>query len=126
MTTEELLKPRYQVIADYPGRLFRLGQICSWEQFTMDSEEDAPIYFFENFTHLFRKLNWWEERKPEELESVEYVKTLAGNSVRKVQEINTFWDKVMFEGGKVRSLKKWIPATREEYEAFINSKTPQP
>ena len=38
MTTEDLLKPRYKVIADYPGTEFKIGQVIEMEVY-------GPPYF---------------------------------------------------------------------------------
>jgi hypothetical protein len=76
-TTEELMKPRYKVIADWPGVAGKVtsgdiivrdgahnGFWVAGEQFTEDKLKDYP--------HLFRKLQWWEDRKKEDMP--EYVK----------------------------------------------------
>lgn len=65
MTPTELMKPRYKVIADWPdnskhkiGNIINAGNVewpenyCEW---------------LDNFPHLFKKLEWWEERNENEL-----------------------------------------------------------
>ena len=52
---QELLKPRYKVIADYPDSVFIVGEILR-----------NPTYE-SKYPHLFKKLEWWEDRKPEEM-----------------------------------------------------------
>lgn len=64
MTAEELLKPRFEVIADYPNYIFDVGEIIETER------AYRPVSFAKNleeFPHLFRKLNWWKHRKEEDM-----------------------------------------------------------
>lgn len=81
MTPTELLKPRYEVIADYPGQLYQIGDI-------IDTYETAMCYAIGNTPHcepewsekvclsdypkIFRRLAWWEHLNPEDMP--EYVK----------------------------------------------------
>jgi len=84
MNTEELLKLRYKVIADYPGNILWVGITLT---------EELPDYFsFENngkkhttnkpnidkYPHLFKKLESWEERKYDELPK--FVKVITDKS----------------------------------------------
>jgi len=75
MTTEQLLKPRYEVIADYPFNPYKIGDIIETIGDTM-----AVVYVkiihtkyltdsrnLDSYPHLFRKLNWWEKRKAEDM-----------------------------------------------------------
>ena len=80
MTTEELLKPRYLVIADYPGMDddgYYIGQV---------KENIAENYckLLDKYPHLFRRLEWWEMR--DEKDMPEYVKrkTKDGRAYRAV------------------------------------------
>ena len=61
MTTEELLQPRFKVIADFPGSNFGIGEILD--------EKWVGEFFNElqYFPHLFRKLEWFEDREIENL-----------------------------------------------------------
>lgn len=61
MTAKDLLKPRFEVIADYPGTTLKVGDILD-KQNTKNMCE-----FYEQYPHLFRKLNWWEHRKIEDM-----------------------------------------------------------
>jgi hypothetical protein len=79
----DLLVPRYKVIADYPGCPYDIGVI-------LIADENGELYNetygytqsaikimakdAERFKHLVKPLQWWEERKPEEMP--EYVKCL--------------------------------------------------
>lgn len=78
----DLLKPRYEVIADYPGSEYPIGIVLV---------EDLPGHFSYqkdgrnwttrlkdiNYPHLFRKMNWWEHRTAEEMPK--RVKCMADN-----------------------------------------------
>lgn len=130
MKAEDLLKPRYKVIADWPGVAGKVkpGQIlslddefipdlywCGGEDFTEDKLKDYP--------HLFKKLFWWEERAVEDLPK--YLKWQNNGKVRKVKEYHIWADgytvQVEFDGGRRRYLKKeWSPCTEEEYNTYIN------
>ena len=69
MNTEDLMKPRYKVIADYPGNIWMVGTIMD-----LDMSKQL-VSFYDKYPHLFRKLEWWEERKIEDMP--EYVKCLG-------------------------------------------------
>lgn len=54
MTAKELLIPRYKVIADYPNNdVNPVGNIINCTQLPND---------FDEYPHLFKKLEWWQER----------------------------------------------------------------
>jgi len=84
-TVEDLLRPRFKVIAMYPYCPYEIGDLvefsdletsfhCTttkeWDVFT-ETFEDSVNYFSIDvlgmWPHLFKKLEWWEERKDEEL-----------------------------------------------------------
>jgi len=132
MTPEELLMPRYKVIADYPNSLFKVGETLKEGIVTKDyifCDPDGPRW--SQFPHLFRKLNWWEERKVEDMP--EYVKSLADDrgTVFKIQK----WDMGMLIGwidydkrqcASLETFKPeygYFPATEQEYNDYINSKS---
>ena len=104
MTKEELLKPRYKVIADYPQHYFkgedkdneykfiegdilaygkvnnsmtyrRIGR-CGYMSVGIPCESNPELY-----PKIFRKLEWWEER--EEKDMPEYVKVKRASLVPK-------------------------------------------
>lgn len=77
MKAEDLLKPRFEVIADYPFNPHQLGSVLeaihtSIHQTTtsyrnefgdiVQQEQYCNHSDFEKYPHLFRKLNWWENR----------------------------------------------------------------
>jgi hypothetical protein len=72
MSIEQLLIPRYRVIADYPCSEFLVGDIFIFDDSESydnlyDSKNGVFINTVEKYPHLFKKLEWWEERKISEL-----------------------------------------------------------
>jgi len=61
MKIEELLKPRYKVVAEFP----RMEDFEGCEVDNIIVAEDNMWY--ENYPHLFKKLGWWEDRKREDM-----------------------------------------------------------
>ncbi len=126
MTPEQLLRPRFKAIADYPRSQCNVGDIL--EHFVGDgfilngvgltSESDLKKY-----PHLFRRLEWWEERKPEDMP--EYVKRkyiTYSTTVFKIER----WDETMQIGFCSEHcinilVEDTIPATQTEYDNYINS-----
>lgn len=129
MTPEELMIARIKVTAPWPGMFTtQVGDIineadvmylCLEEADTLD--EALNIY-----PHLFRKMQWWEERMNEDMP--DYVK--CGNHVYKVSEwdgtgspdvfINDVqreefvWDR----GYETAPLYECFPATESEYQQY--------
>ena len=121
MTNEELLKPRYIVIADYPGKYVKVGRI-----FKSDIGE-----YYDRFPAIFRKLEWWEDRKPEDMPK--YVKLVIAGKTQYVHRALD-WGRMNCNGhplydyyNRVGTLMSscvadLLPATEAEYLEYINSK----
>lgn len=141
---EELKKPRFEVIADYPKSEFKIGDIIEMTEktdyFSEPGEKedwaarlDGGFYGIQSFApypHLFKPLQWWEKRSVEEMP--EYVK----------EEKYGVFKVIRWEGLNSESLGPWcimendfdndfrfhfyqydlIPATSAEYTAYINIK----
>lgn len=116
MTIENLLKPRYKVIADYPNSIYSIGEIIE-----CDAEEDCTLH---KWPAIFKKLEWWEDRKPENMpEYVRCVKT-PDQIIALGECFKVLWSEL---GGKAEN-GPWIfpytncyePATQTEYESYIN------
>ncbi len=127
MTAEELLKPRVRCTGNdkyhFPGSIFSVGDILtieSWDSVSIGTKRFyLPDYFkfnIDNYPHLFQKIEWWEDRKPEDMP--DYVKTKAGNSVRMVESFNPATNQIVFVGGRIRNIRHWMPATELEYKQF--------
>ena len=77
MTPEELLKPRYKVIATYPNCYWSVGKILTMdkdEHFEISSDEFYDINYIDAFPHLFKRLEWWEDRTIEDFKRIKYVR----------------------------------------------------
>ena len=65
MTTQELISPRYKVIADYPHSLYPIGYViheaANLEGFTFFSTE------VHKYPHIFKPLAWYEEREEKDM-----------------------------------------------------------
>lgn len=143
MKKEELMQPRYKVIANYPGQPVAIGQLLNDR--LSESFHITTTYSFEGFElvpcanwvnedevkkypALFKKLEWWEDRKPEDMP--DFLKATEGGiiKVKKWQidedETNphlyftTQADKLGFYP------RKHLPATLEEYTAYHSTQTP--
>jgi hypothetical protein len=129
MTTEQLLAPRYKMIADYPGNSRPIGFI-----FTMDKKDSEGWYtttgylqemFFTMYPHLFRRLEWWQEREISDLP--EYIKELSTGKIGKVFEWHRIGGTTFFVINPYSDLQKakWFnpdffaPATHKQYLDFI-------
>jgi hypothetical protein len=60
MTASELLTPRYEVIADYPSSIYKIGDEHNAITINM-------IAFFEKYPNIFKKMNWWEKRTAQQM-----------------------------------------------------------
>lgn len=112
MTTEELLKPRYKVIADYPHSWFTIGEIIQ------DNFVSLSLKLYPN---IFKELKWWEKREVEDLPK--YLK--IGDCIRKVIKWDLILDKVTVTNSKedkTNYISLYEPSTEEEYLQFINQK----
>lgn len=123
MTTEELLKPRRKVIAPWPGMErdgIKVGDIiidpdrpnecCRY----LDGSA-AFTFDWDKYPHLFKRLEWWEERKPEDMP--EYVK---------YDDVSLFVPKQRVCKGSQAPFNAFnftavdfLPATESEYQSFI-------
>lgn len=113
MTKEQLLQPRYMCTGT-PGKPLWYG--CHWKHgdiIKLDQTVDGLVciyedykgrhfvkeLYFSDYPHLFRPLQWWEYRKPEEMP--EYV-------------ITNYKDSTTGDGlrnGAVFKVEKWVTET---------------
>lgn len=125
-----LMIPRYEVIADYPGMTNRkTGDIILFTDALWQSE--LPQY-----PHLFRKLQWWHHRKPNELPAYIGYKN-AEDKFKWVAPIVKWLQTGVHEEGlciisltnlqgeyeeRDQSVGCLSPATLTEYETYLKSK----
>lgn len=90
MNATELLIPRFEVISDYPDSNVEVKSILTFNNFVYGTGE--PQKFVRNpekYPYLFRKLNWWEYRKEEDMPKKLICKAIPGDT--EVQEVLK-WD----------------------------------
>ncbi len=135
MTKEEtLMLPRYKVIADWPGVA---GEVIAGQILTLDDEFVDDLYWvggepftedkLKDYPHLFKKLEWWEERSPEEMPK--FVKCIMGNCIGRFYKVaapsqnGRVWhnDNEIEHWHLTSYAKFYIPITEEEYN---NQNTP--
>jgi hypothetical protein len=96
MNAQELLIPRFEVIADFPNSNLEIKSILSFDGVVYGMNE--PQKFIRNpekYPHLFRRLNWWEHRKVEEMPKRLICKAIPNDTeVMDIQE----WDMEMLVG----------------------------
>lgn len=123
LTPEELLKPRYKVIADYPGSQWKVEEILdrNWGWGTGDDEIGFE-HSISDYPHLFNPLAWWEERTPEELTGYIKINRESGTHVYEFNILDTNLMKWKF--GAIRP-SEFLPATAEEYLAYTKQQSNQ-
>lgn len=116
MNREELLKDRYEVIAPYPGGIYKEGDLV----------QPHPFYGFDTFPypekypHLFKKIGWWEKRRIEDLPK--YIKTKK--TPERVFKVGYFTSYVVMYYGddgkqKMDNTAIFLPATEAEYLDYL-------
>lgn len=122
----ELMKPRVKIIAPWPhAGPFKVGDILMqfhpevdiWRTCVNGIWSKSTIHDVSKYPHLFKRLEWWEDRKPEEMP--EYVKDKY-NQVHKVTSVERIGANL--EKGFYAHWKNVQPATLAEYQQYINSK----
>lgn len=88
MSPEELLQPRYKVTGPYPFSPYKVGEIIATDPplktFIAAQTERynlfMPIKRMEDMPNLFQRLEWWQERKLEDMP--EFVKVTREDCVK--------------------------------------------
>lgn len=126
MTVEELLIERYKILAEDTSGNLEIGKIlvyddecnCFWnggEPYTKEKMDKLP--------HLFKKLEWWEERKDNDWP--EYYKYSGNHGVFKTSFIPqggiVMLDFSPKEAVPVK-LEYCLPATEAEYKNYLLTK----
>lgn len=130
MIPEELLKPRFKVIADYPDSPFVDGQILVtrvgnfgkqvfdiYRQFGNDD-----FVYPESYPHLFKKLAYYEDRNIKDLPKYIVNNTAIPKTIHEVIDWNIHDDEIVIAVTNEGSFYAWgtVPATQSEYLAFKN------
>lgn len=114
MSIEDLLKPRWKCIADYPDNTNEIGTILDrdWCRYKFDDEDAGEVLWrISDFPHLFKKLEWYENRKPEDMP--EYIKDLTTG------EVFAYDDNYKAHGTAWMGDHKIAPATQSDYEEYV-------
>lgn len=130
----DLMIPRWRVKSLWPAcetmGFKKLGDIITDDgKSRCVNQEGMPVIpiHWELFPALFEKVEWWEDRKPEEMP--QYVKYAGDSSVRKVEcfdlKTTSAWFMYLEDdispycpGGTALENTHWMPATEAEYLAY--------
>lgn len=139
MSNDELLKPRYKVIADFPqwsafkhnkGDILFLKGIHFVGSGTSKSINEKEIVLY---PHLFKKLEWWEERELSDMP--DYVKLIFNDKISFVHKVHKWKSERNSDGQPLYHYYNLVdamstgcvvdlePATKEEYDAYRQTKS---
>ena len=89
MKAKQLMNPRFEVIADYPNNVIPIGTVMECPKYDNDFTKDYWVQSNENFPHLFKRLNWCEKRKKEDMPMRLICKAIQNDTeIMKIKE----WD----------------------------------
>lgn len=136
----DLMAPRYKVIADYPDNPFSVNDILVeidlgakfnnyYQKGRFGFPNSPSICRPDKWPLNFQKIEWWQERKPEEMpEYVKYIKEYNHhelNSIHKVIKYQPDHGGVAVEKEFMFTYTgNYIPATKEEYDQYIKTVKP--
>lgn len=119
LTTEQLMQPRWEVIADYPGSAFKVGQILLKKLGRLNPDK---------YPGIFQRLAWWEFRTKNDMpEYLRIISEINGSDNRGhvFKAIPGAYNKHIAEGysedGKGFDnilIYCFSPATEEEYNTY--------
>lgn len=118
LITEQLLQPRYKVIAGYPEMEehdIEVGQI-------LEDTKERPLITatLDKYPHLFKPLSWHEDRDVSDMP--EYVKYI-GNESKGIMRVGEWGFCVFWECRNMETDERFMqddvePATLEEYNEY--------
>ena len=104
MTAVELLQPRFEVIGIYPNSPFEIGDILTFDGVIYGCNEPQKFERHpQDYPNLFKKLNWWEHRKLEDMPKRLICKAIKGDT--EIQEIEE-WDMEILVGWTDKSKRE--------------------
>jgi hypothetical protein len=131
MTVEQLLKPRYKVIADYPGSQWKVNQVIEKTKY-MNGRwyVKGSLHDPDDYPAIFSRLEWWQERKLEDMP--EYVRYAENGMVAKVDHFDLETTSAWFmyleggihpycPGGSALENTHWLPATLADYTHYCET-----
>lgn len=135
----DLMSPRYKVIAEWPGTAYNVGDIIHIKYMPLPR---SGLEMVKKYPHLFKKLEWWEERKPEEMpEYIKFTEDYIGFKRGQVYATCENWTDDIDDSCDIYFMKDklskeeygnhiaipggdWIqPATEEEFLNYLKSKS---
>lgn len=139
LSVDELLKPRYKVIADYPNSSNKVGDIIELpcEDWKYADEVLCLEDYFDAYENVFKRLAWYEERDikdmPEYIKCEGAVRRLKGLS-KNLELIELFdnpgeveYEEHIYEskdgkGYELYFLNDCEPSTEAEYKSYRSPK----
>lgn len=125
LSIEDLLKPRYKVIADYPRSRDWIGKVIIVG--AIGEETQLPYY---KYPHLYKALEWWEEREEKDMPEYVVADSFVHNKtgVFKIKEWKVRKGRIdcgICDDGSIMlipsfSKTTFLPATQQEYTDFLN------
>lgn len=115
MTIEDLMKLRWKAIADYPHSGHNVGDIIHIDSLPLPR---TGTEFYNKYPHLFKPLQWFEDRESHELPSFIKLKLNEGTIVFNIAYRN-YLDKEFMKwkfGGN--TIDKFLPATEQDYITY--------
>ncbi|MEO5991400.1 MAG: hypothetical protein ABIP68_07155 [Ferruginibacter sp.] len=126
MSNEELMKPRYKVMSEYPGGHLKVGEIIPFDYGKNDYDMSNN---YKNYPTIFKKLKWYEERKtkdlPNYLKDAYIPESSEHHKVYKVDLYDLSDNTLILDGFPFTfhgSIHSKLPATEEEYNNYIKTK----
>ena len=122
---QELLKPRYKVIADYPEmerHNIRIGDVITRSESPMyadKTQDGTPVVAIDHeiFPAVFRRLEWWEDMDVKDMP--EYLqRNTKDKIIFKAVKHNvdaTHGLGFVTSEGKIKSYCNYLPTTETEY-----------
>ncbi len=143
LTIEQLMQPRRRAkVPDmeatelYPGSPFKMGAIIEFTKSAwfdnlffcymgkVGDRKKFVLSFFDKYPHLFEPVQWWEERRAEDMP--EYIKNKLGAVYKVTKHFNDDLknscdiDEDKYNG---RMYRAYEPATEDEYLEYQKQKT---
>lgn len=132
MTNEQLLIPRFKVIGTYPNSMFEIGDIITKtneveNHFRSSTGED--VFCPEEHPQIFQKLEWWQELKRKNFPK--YI-SVNGEIISTEDIISQLYSNISFKdmdmsfksvakrGIRIIVLRNSLPATKKDFDNFIN------
>ena len=109
---EKLMRPRYEVIADYPNNPFTQNQVLVVEEwmgnywYNEHGEAEVKVSDMESMPHLFREMEWWEGVA--ESEMPKYLKNKFSSQVLEVDRYHFNESKQAFVYFKNREFVEYL------------------